>query len=745
VNHTESNAKSTSISKSGLFATLRARLRGAKGSGAPLLASTGLLGLAVAALLALTASPAAAAEVCPNEAIRESQGTFAKALPDCRAYELVSPGSNPRIGSNGAAQGSPQASTTGNRFAYESFYPAADAPTSNFFYLSTRGKEGWSTQPAAPQESPSASPAISCEPELNYTPDLSKSVLGNGFHTEPYCQSAEEELAPGAPSGYRNLFLREDPTAGPYRLVNLTPPSAVPANALFVAGSSDFSHIVFTDEAKLTNDAPAGASLYEWAAGAVHLLTVLPGGEPTEGGIVGTVVNGESSAQIQHAVSADGERVYFYSQGNLYLRQNAAQQPTESGECSPAEPEKACTVQIDESHGEGSSGGGRFDEASVDGSKVFFTDESKLTEGSTAEPGAPDLYEFDLARSPSERLSDLTVDASEPAHVLSGVQASEDGSYVYFVADGVLAVNKVKNGTAPEEEAQPGKPNLYLRHAGATTFVAGFEARELNELGELELQGQVSPNGGRLFVFRSRKPLTGYDNTPADPKECRDTAKTPAEPAPCAEIFRYDATTGQLSCASCGPEGSAPTGDTLLAPIRSSHTAAPSAAHQPRNVDETGSVFFETSNALVPSDENGVRDVYEYENGQVHLISSGVDPSGAAFYEASASGNDVFFVTGQALLPSDTNNNVSVYDARVEGGFSEPPPPPECEGEACRTGGTVRPGTSPAPTSSFAGPGNPKVTGCKQGFVRKHGRCLPRKHHHRSHKRTASHNRGGGK
>jgi hypothetical protein len=684
----------------------------------------------------LSATPAYAESNCPNGAIRDAQGAFAKVLPDCRAYELVSAGSDPRVGILGNAEGS-LASIQGDRFAYDSLYPAASAQSSSFFYLSIRGKDGWSPQVAAPQDSVNPSNRFECEQEINFSPDLFKSVLGDGRHLpEGVCQSPEEELVPGAPSGYRNLFLREDATVASYRLVNVTPESAVPGDALFVAGSTDFSHIVFTDTAQLTPEAPAGASLYEWANGAVHLVTVLPNGKPTQGGIVGTMTTFESFAQAQHAVSADGERVYFYSQGNLYMRLNAAQQPTLSGECSLAEPERACTVQIDESHGNGASGGGTFAEASADGSKVFFTDQSRLTGDSTAEPGKSDLYEYDVQ---SGQPTDLTPNGSGAGFV----GASADGSYVYFTSPGVLTGAEENEH---HEKAEPGRPNLYMRHAGNTTFVANFENAGHTAFGFRE--AHVSPSG-RFLVFTSRDPLTGYDSAPADPQKCQDQTKTPAEPAPCEEIFLYDASTSQLNCVSCGPEGSVPTADNFLAGPQIFGEGRPSAAYVPRVVDNNGRAFFDTKNALVPQDENGLQDVYEYGSGQIHLISSGTAVGVSTFSNISQSGNDVFFVTPQRLLESDTNNNESYYDARVEGGFAEPPPPPECEGEACRVGGTVAPGSSARATASFSGPGNSKVTGCRKGFIRRHGKCLPRKHHgrhhHRSHKRTASHNRGGGK
>ena len=54
-------------------------------------------------------------------------------------------------------------------------------------------------------------------------------------------------------------------------------------------------------------------------------------------------------------------------------------------------------MQVDKTQGAGASGGGQFRDVSADGQTIFFTDESKLTSGSTAESKAPDLYECVLA------------------------------------------------------------------------------------------------------------------------------------------------------------------------------------------------------------------------------------------------------------------------------------------------------------------------------------------------------------
>ena len=46
-------------------------------------------------LLLTSVAPAAASEGCSNEARREEQGAAGRALPDCRAYELVTPSYTP--------------------------------------------------------------------------------------------------------------------------------------------------------------------------------------------------------------------------------------------------------------------------------------------------------------------------------------------------------------------------------------------------------------------------------------------------------------------------------------------------------------------------------------------------------------------------------------------------------------------------------------------------------------------------
>ena len=83
---------------------------------------------------------------------------------------------------------------------------------------------------------------------------------------------------------------------------------------------------------------------------------------------------------------------------------------------------------------------------------------------------------------------------------------------------------------------------------------------------------------------------------------------------------------------------------------------------------DAGQVFFETREALVPSDTNGVLDVYEYEGGHVYLISSGTSSFESNLEGVSESGDDVFFRSDQQLVPQDNQEGqIVIYDARVDG------------------------------------------------------------------------------
>jgi hypothetical protein len=771
-------------------------------------ASIAVAAMALVVFSLATPPPSAQAGTCPNEARREEQGEPGRALPDCRAYEVVSPPQSEPARSEHIDPVSPDGDRIG---FYTQFGPAPGSPggSSGPYYLSTRGPEGWSTLNQIPPQSTNT--GLFCGGYLaGYSADLSRSVFAEGWNWTGYptspddngtinCGHDEPLLLPDEPQGAQNIFLHATDApneAGFYQLLNLTPSGLPARNAYFQAGSADFSHIVFTSPLQLTPEAPlppeqtapysVGEDLYGSADGALRLLTVLPDGTPTWGILANTWQSYEkrSSASYTNAVSGDAERVLFYGDGeqscqtllagtrcdssgayrnaNLYLRRNAFQQPTASGECSEAEPGRACTAQVDErnSGAPGPSGGGHFQWASANGSRVFFTDCTRLTTDSTAVSSSPggcgdfgkslnellpptgnDLYEWDAEKPARQRLTDLSVDhnSSDPlgADVQGVAGISEDGSSVYFVANGVLTgAQQNSQGAA----AQAGRPNIYLRHAGTTTFIATLEPKPDGSVHEQEewtdwssytgpetqqgteglTSSRVSPDG-RFLAFNSQKSLTGYDNTVGATGEAAN------------EIYLYAAAGEELSCASCDPEGRSPTAKAAFEqpridiPLAMGETWQKLPSLLSGQLSDSGQVFFETTNSLLPADLNAEYfDVYEYEEGHLHLISAGTGQEDSRLRNASPNGANVFFTTAQSLVGSDADNATSLYDARAGGGFPEPPPAPVCETEeACHTAHQQPPAVSAPGSAHFQGPeedaGHPI---CAKGQVKKKGKCV---------------------
>jgi hypothetical protein len=614
------------------------------------------------------------------------------------------------------------AAEDGDRMAWFSENPLPGSRASTLNYLSTRGAAGWSSENVVPPLS--ASYGLTCEafqgPQA-YSSDLARSVLAlpggpaRGFKEEEECGHDEPRLVAGEPNAFQNLFLR-DSSGVSYSLVNVTPagvtlPEAEEnlqqySPAAFLAGSNDLSHVVFEEELALTPDAPlgyrGGDELYEWTNGEVRLVSILPGAPGAavpNGRLAGATRNNIrpkafepgipfNIAYYRNAVSADGSRIFFEVEGNLYVREDGVR-----------------TVQIDASQGAGSGGGGKFEIASADGSVVYFTADASAALTPDTVPGSgKNLYRFVLEGESGE-LTDLTPAAE--AGVLGVSGASESGSYLYFVAEGALAANSNSHG----DTAIAGEPNLYLSRAGETIFVATLDAaadycdwisdtgcpedHNLLAPGESGLTARVAANG--LFAgFNSVRSLTGYDNTDVNTGE------------PDREIYLYDAASNTLICPSCNPTGVPPTaGAEIRWPSPNSRTVTWRMAYPQRNVSDRGQVFFDTTEALLPRDGNGQRDVYEFSGGSLQLVSTGASEAGSWFLDATPSGSDVYFGTAQTLLPRDIDATFDYYDARVNGGFPEPPaPPPPCAGEGCKGQATGSP-APPSPGSvGFVGSGN---------------------------------------
>jgi hypothetical protein len=770
----------------------------------------------------------------------ERTGEFV--LPDGRQWEMVTPpqkegslfeGSlGPEAGGTSSGRLEEpdsevvvQASVAGDGIVDEADQPIEAEPqddANGVSVLSTRGPAGWASRDLPATHLEATNPSLGFGSEYRFfSEDLSRGALQQFGNFTPLAPEAVEST-PYLHTNFLNGDVEErcerlDLSAGSCFQPLVTRGDTQPGVAFgdvvndectffdcgphLVAGTPDLSHVIVASRVRLTSTpitVPFEAAgyfekpaLYEWFGGQLRLINILPGAE--EG-------NGElqlAAGNKRHVISDNGERVILENEGEherigagggLYLRDVA------KGETiSLNVPEPGC----------GACGGGgegvQYMTANDEGSRIFFLDTSKLT--SDSDGGSDDLYECEVVEVEGKLrcdLSDLTPEAGEAANVATVLGASEDGSYVYFVAGGALAPGATDDHVCYDKVSANGPCNLFVRHDGTTTFIAELSSadsdfyqffRRFGYLGEgyRSVRARVSPDG-RWLSFMSDQDLTGYDTRDAATGE------------PDEEVYLYDASANTLACASCDPTGARPVGLTTLEGELDHYRVASivpgwdgfedalisgiDQIYQPRYLSDSGRLFFDSADALVPRDVNGAVDVYEYEpegvpagehacsgavqsgsevfkpargfevdgrggeegSGCVALISSGTSPEESSFLDASETGGDVFFLTTARLALQDFDDARDIYDAH-ECVSASPCPvvrgvqPPPCDTEgSCRGAPLPQPAVYGAPSSAtFTGAGNltpvvpslvaPKqvvkrARKCGQGFVRKRGRCV---------------------
>jgi hypothetical protein len=242
---------------------------------------------------------------------------------------------------------------------------------------------------------------------------------------------------------------------------------------------------------------------------------------------------------------------------------------------------------------------------------------------------------------------------------------------------------------------------VFLRQGATTTKVS--DGADSSSYPPASGKARVSADGTRL-LFVATAPITGYDNT--------DLNTGSAD----SQVYLYTASPAVLTCISCNPTNGRPIGpSTIPGAIANGATATATVVYKPRALSANGRrVFFESGDALVGTDTNADVDVYQWEaqgegsctraGGYIALISSGRDKGGAAFVDASIDGADAFFLTAGSLVGADPGA-VDLYDARVGGGFPVPSPPIPCEGDSCQ--GLLPEPVDPTLTTRLPGKGNP--------------------------------------
>jgi hypothetical protein len=683
---------------------------------------------------ALLGAPAALGEEpCPNAASRQGPSAV---LPDCRAYEQVTPtdkgDAQDLFPGNGLGRlaaatentGYPAADGEHFLFVAESSFSGGDAIHSS--YVFSRTSQEWTMKSLSP------GPGVhSVEAKVFNPADLSDvGVEDFNFSNLPGQpqERAFNDYA-GAPGG-------------PYTTLGVIPFAAEAANDETIVGASaDLSHVVLQSSdhdlaPEVAGQDKGSLALYEASGGQLRAVNLASDGALLNpcGAQLGEGESTLHNGATHNAVSSDGSKIFFTAPDPVTSHASGSTAGCWSPNTTPQENPPQLYMRLDGKStvevsapdpGVSDPAGPQpavYVGASADGSKVFFMTTGELTADDTTH--APELYEYETEAPAGKQLKRISGGESGGAEGdVDFVGAiSSDGSTVYFTAFGKLAA-----GASAIVEQRYGPVNLYRYDTATskTTYIAQVTADEYplapgqagswhsslfpsvhsEDVALATNADWYTTADGKYLVFGSILPLTGYDNA----GQCQNLYQGSAfgnTNGKCAELYRYSAPDNSIICVSCA--GSPPVDN---ARFNRSPLEVPSSM-PPRPISEDGSyVFFETLNALVPNTGHERLHVYEWHDGRIALISSPQDPSDAYFLGASADGANVFFGTHAQLVPQDTDLGGDLYDARVDGGFTGLTPA-LCTGTGCQ-GVPGAPPIFATPSSvTFEGVGNfPPNTG----------------------------------
>jgi hypothetical protein len=728
---------------------------------APLLGLAPILAITLALFGSVTPALAAGDEnmgSCANESL----SGFTPLLPDCRAYEQVTP-------SFKAGERAPpiSISSDGERVLGSSRGAFANtqsdqASVAGGFYEFTRTGSGWQPSAIAPAAAAFPSVAfIAASPNLERTLWVARTPAQSVKAEDLYVKEADGAMVEVGPV-YPTSLTAGPPAGEAHGFFYLR-------DVAFHAASDDLSHVLFSligakfwpGDTTTTSQSEA-ESLYEYVGlgnstpvlvGVSDGSTKQEGKELPAGELIsdcGTALGSEGEADTYNAVSAGGGTVFFTARGlssggcpggvrapgvsELFARVNGFKTVAVS------EPlERLCGCESASSTPEPAS----FAGASENGLQVFFLSSQEYF----AESKGVNLYVYDFDRAEGKKLTRISTGVEEP-EVEGVARVSEDGSRVYFVAKGQLtkgprgggclaelaAGEVVEEEAAAEEEAKEeavtsgakcrphkGGNNLYVyerdeeQPAGRLGFVATLTAEDEPDWSAVDNRPVQATSDGRFLVFESTGELTTGDASSV------------------TQLFEYDAQSEELVRVSIPQTGyNAPAG--LGADANASLIEPQSFEHRPDSPagrdsglavsgDGANVVFFSDgalSEGAVPAAEAGAQSVYEYHSsvasggdireGDTYLISDGKDTAqvneggvrGTIWDGLDVSGGDVFFESSDALVSGDGDSQYDLYDARAGGGFVPSVTPPACSGETCQG--------PPSPVPAFTAPSSASLT-----------------------------------
>jgi len=680
---------------------------------------------------------------CPNAQLR--QETRSNDLPDCRAYELVTPsfaqGTTilPLAGPTSGVATSPARLAYGGVFGLFPEYAGEPLNGLSDLYVSTRTDSGWGQRyiglPARQAAfmggaQGGAMPSITQGTYPSYgqrgtqaTPSLDRVIDYNWGYPGNLTSHAPHSNAP---------YLW-DTTSG--NLLERWPSNLrqVPGGETFTGytqASGDFSHFVFSSNLVFAEggEASPGENILvpyptveqvwrrdyvydnDLRTGTVVLASIRADGTPFQG--------------RAFAISEDGSHILMADESTLFgdiASKTVPIEPKEALVGSTATGPLYLRVDGTTTYEIAPGRTLQYAGSTADGATVYFTSDEELTPDD--HDSSRDLYVWRESEpsaltlvSKGDHGNSGDTDACSPNEgwtsacsislvAISRARQSESGGAGNGITDSYMSS---KSGDiyfeSPEllagQKGELNERNLYVYRGGSLRYVTTMKPG----LGIKRMQ--VTSDGGYL-AFSTGSSLTDF-NTGGK-----------------AQMYRYAAQSGAVICVSCRPDNQLPVSGVL-------------GSQNGLFLANDGRVFYSTSDSLVPRDTNGAEDVYEYTEGKAQLITPGSGAGAEAYLggstspglvNVSANGTDVYFASVDTLVTQDHNGgSIKIYDARTGGGFPAEREEPGCvAADECHGPGATPP-PLPADRTS-AGFGTPRKA--KAHKAKKHKKA----HKHKKHKK----------
>lgn len=625
------------------------------------------------------------AEECPNAAIRREQGS--EFLPDCRAYEQVSPVDKlgQRLGGNADGVVDLTLDLSGGRVLYKGLFavPPAQSPSSGAWGV-VRTSAGWQSEGLFPAPGPvQAGIGLPAQDmHLRASAPDQRTIAYWDNTTVPY-GSLNVRRADGAIVRIADASL---PTLG------FAGQSS--GQAWGHAFSPDGERLYFSSNQRLgpaVGLAGTADILYEWTddGGAGDLRVVNRTNDSTvallsssAAGLGGATSNATARTNqgprgLRNAVSdgSDGhDRVFFQTPaptsettltgGPVYMREDGER----TVEISAPEGSNLPAAQL------------RYLDASEDGTRVFFWAGSKLTDDAVEGPG---IYRYE-------------------------VDPGGAGNLVFVASAAPVS------GAPPTALVSPDGENLL--------FSDGSDSTKVSVSGQVSEVIAMTVVGGRVSMTGDGVPHGFSGTVGIRDDRCPTASVTPdgryfvfiAGGMTSSDIYRYDTVTGEVKVVSAapavvlGPQGSS----AISTFVNECSPLDGRRDFKSRLVSDDGRRVFFTSAVALSSDDVSVGlDAYEWfddgtAGGRVSLLTRSASGDHASFLGVDGSGETAFVMSSsRPLAPSDGDAMRDVYAVRVGGGFATGRRF-GCAGDSCQGASGERPALASAGSGGADGAGD---------------------------------------